>query len=92
MRRKLAFVVPFVIVLTIGGAVALLLPSTYRSEARFLIERQGVPANLVETTVSTYVQEQIEQIRQHILTYDNVVEIGRRACCSTVPARGGSGW
>ncbi len=75
MRRKLAFLLTFLLVLGIGAAVAFLLPPTYRSEARFIIERQGIPAELVESTVSTYVQEQIEQIRERILTYDNVLEI-----------------
>ncbi|MEQ8857264.1 MAG: Wzz/FepE/Etk N-terminal domain-containing protein [Pseudomonadales bacterium] len=77
MRRKWSFLLAFVLVLGVGAAVALLLPATYRSEARFLIERQGVPSELVESTVSTYVQEQIEQIRQRILTYDNVLEIAK---------------
>ena len=74
-RRKISFLLPFLLVLGVGIAVALLLPPTYRSEARFVIERQSIPATLVESTVSTYVQEQIEQIRQRILTYDNVLQI-----------------
>lgn len=76
-RRRMQFIVPFVLVL--GGALALafLLPPTYRSEATILINRQTIPENLVATTVTGYVQEQIQQTLQRITTNDNLLSIAR---------------
>jgi len=75
MRRKLQFALP--VLLIVGGAAALafLLPPTYRSEATFLIQRQTIPQNLVQTTVDSYVQEQIQQIRQRLVAHDNLVDL-----------------
>ncbi len=76
-RRKTQFFVPLVVLL--GGALALafLLPPTYRSEATILINRQTIPQNLVATTVTGYVQEQIQQTLQRITTNDNLLSIAR---------------
>ena len=78
MRRKYQFFVPFLMVLGLAIALAYLLPPRYRSEATLLIERQAIPTDLVATTVTGYVQERIEQITQRILTYDNLLEIGKK--------------
>lgn len=77
-RRKWLFLLPFLVVFLTAGSIALLLPAIYKSEARFLIQRQSIPSNFVATTVNSYVQEQIEQIRQRLTTYDNLVEIADR--------------
>lgn len=74
-RRKGFFVVPFAAVLAGAVALALLLPPTYRSEATFLVQRQAVPQEMVATTVQSYVEEQIAQIRQRLLTRQNLLEI-----------------
>lgn len=77
-RRKVAFLIPFVLIF--GGALALafMLPPTYKSEVTFLVQRQSVPQNMVASTVSSYVQEQIEQIRQQIVTRDNLIEFAEK--------------
>jgi polysaccharide biosynthesis transport protein len=77
-RRKAHFLVPFTVVLALAVALALLLPPTYRSEATFLIQRQAVPEEMVATTVRSYVEEQIEQIRQRLLTRQNLLEIAEK--------------
>jgi polysaccharide biosynthesis transport protein len=77
-RRKAYFAVPFVAVLGIALALALLLPPTYRSEATFLVQRQAVPQEMVATTVQSYVEEQIAQIRQSLLTRQNLLEIAEQ--------------
>jgi polysaccharide biosynthesis transport protein len=74
-RRKAHVAVPFAIVLGVAVALALLLPPTYRSEATFLVQRQAVPQEMVATTVQSYVEEQIAQIRQSLLTRQNLLEI-----------------
>ncbi|MFU8814064.1 MAG: GumC family protein [Pseudomonadales bacterium] len=77
-RRKAHFLLPFAAVVAIALALALLLPPTYRSEATFLIQRQTIPENMVATTVTGYVEEQIEQIRQNLLTRRNLLEIAEQ--------------
>ena len=78
MRRKLQFLIPFLVIVGGAAALAFLLPSTYRSEATFLIQRQTIPQNLVQTTVNSYVQEQIQQIRQRLVAYDNLVDLAEK--------------
>ena len=71
-RRKLSFLIPFLLIASIGIAIAFFLPPVFQSEANVIIERQSIPKDLVDTTVQIYVQEQIEQIRQRIATSDNI--------------------
>lgn len=77
-RRKAYFLLPFAAVTGLALALAILLPPTYRSEATFLIQRQAVPQDMVATTVTSYVEEQIEQIRQRLLTRQNLLEIAKK--------------
>ena len=77
-RRKYWFIGPFAIVFALAAALAFLLPAVYRSEATILIERQSIPSDVVETTVTGYLQEQIEQLRQKIMTHDNLWGIAQK--------------
>jgi len=76
-RRKLPFLTTSIIIFILGLAIAFVLPPVYRSEATILIERQEIPEDLVATTVTGYVQERIEGIRQRLVTYENLVEIAK---------------
>lgn len=78
MRRKLHFVIPFALIVGAAAALAFLLPPTYRSEATFLIQRQTIPQNLVQTTVNSYVQEQIQQIRQRLVAHENLLDLAQQ--------------
>lgn len=75
MRHKFKFLVPFIFVIAASVTIAMVLPAVYRSEATILIQRQSVPQNLVATTVTGYVKEQIEQIRQRITNRITLLEI-----------------
>ena len=75
MRHKFKFLVPFIVVIAASVAIAMMLPAVYRSEATILIQRQSVPQNLVATTVTGYVKEQIEQIRQRITNRTTLLAI-----------------
>jgi uncharacterized protein involved in exopolysaccharide biosynthesis len=74
-RRRFGFIVAFTLVLGISVALAFGLPATYRSESTILIQRQSIPRDFVETTVTTYVQEQIQAIKERITTYGNLLDI-----------------
>jgi uncharacterized protein involved in exopolysaccharide biosynthesis len=74
-RRKWLFLMTFISILTSGIVIAFILPPVYKSEATIIIERQEIPTELVATTVTGYVQERIEGIRQRLVTYNNLVDI-----------------
>lgn len=74
-RRKKPFLIPFIIVLSLAAALAMLLPPTYRSEATILVERQEIPEDIVGTTVTGFVQERIESITQKVLTTENLLDV-----------------
>jgi len=75
MRRKRWFFAPFGLVAGLAVIVAFALPAVFKSEATFLIQRQSIPNELVATTVTGYIQEQIQQIRQRIVTHDQLVDL-----------------
>ena len=74
-RRWPYFLIPFVIVLSIGGLVAMLMPPIYRSEARILVQSQQIPLDLVKPTVTASAEERIQIIAQRIMTRDNLMGI-----------------
>lgn len=67
-RRKAYFVLPFLLIMAAAAYVALTLPAVYGSTATILIERQEIPTDLVETTVTGYVDERIETISTRVMT------------------------
>ena len=70
-RRALYFIVPFVLVLPLGLAVAVLLPATYVSEGKILVQSQQIPTELVRPTVTSAAQERIQVIEQRTMTREN---------------------
>jgi uncharacterized protein involved in exopolysaccharide biosynthesis len=74
-RRKLQFFLPFILILIAGIGLAFGLPPVYRSDATILIERQEIPADLVQTTVTGFVEERIKGITERLLTRDNLWKI-----------------
>jgi uncharacterized protein involved in exopolysaccharide biosynthesis len=77
-RRKVAMIIPFLLILTAAILLAFLLPSIYRSEATILTERQEIPKELVDTTVTGFVQERIESLSQLLLTRETLWEIANK--------------
>jgi polysaccharide biosynthesis transport protein len=71
-RRKWHVILPAVLLLPIAFAVALLLPSVYRSEAMILVERPDVPPELVSTTVTTTLMERVHTIQRRFLATENL--------------------
>ncbi len=77
-RRKWYFLIPFGATLYVALMLAFGLPPIYRSQATILIERQEIPASVVETTVTGYVQERLEAIRQRIMSPQKLWEIAEK--------------
>ena len=74
-RRWLYFVVPFVVIAMAGVALAKLLPATYLSEGKILVQSQQIPTELVRPTVTSAAQERIQVIEQRTMTRDNLIAI-----------------
>ena len=74
-RRWVYFVIPFVIIACAGVALALLLPATYLSEGKILVQSQQIPTELVRPTVTSAAQERIQMIGQRTMTRDNLIAI-----------------
>jgi polysaccharide chain length determinant protein (PEP-CTERM system associated) len=77
-RRRLAFILPFILILIVTITLVVIIPPVYRSEASLFIERQEIPSDLVETTVTGYVEERIKAITKRLLTNENLWRIAEK--------------
>jgi len=74
-RRKKMMAIVFAAVMIVGLAIAFLWPAKYRSEAVILIQGQDIPASLVQTTITSFAQQRIEQIKQRIMITSNIMDL-----------------
>lgn len=74
-RRKWALLVPFLLIVAVAAAVALLLPSVYMSTSTILIEQREIPAEYVTTSMTTYAEQRIQSINQRVLTSSKLLEL-----------------
>ena len=74
-RHKRVLVASWTIVVFLFILLAFLWPPTYRSQAIILIEQQEIPDDLVQTTITSYAQQRIEEIKQRIMTISNIIGI-----------------
>lgn len=74
-RRKSVFWLGLFSVLTASVLVAWLWPPTYRSTATILIEEQEVPMDIVRSAITTYADQQIEKIKQQVMTRSTLLRI-----------------
>ena len=74
-KRKFYGLIPFVCIFAIGCAIVMLLPPTYQSEGKILVESQQIPVDLVRPTVTATASERIATIQQRVMTRDNLLKI-----------------
>jgi uncharacterized protein involved in exopolysaccharide biosynthesis len=74
-RRKVALVLPMILLTAASIVIAWSLPELYRSTAKILVEQQEIPNSLVQSTVSTYAGERIQAITQRVLTTEKLEHI-----------------
>jgi uncharacterized protein involved in exopolysaccharide biosynthesis len=74
-RRFFYFVIPFVLVASLGIVVALIWPPTYLAEGKILVQSQLIPTELVRPTVTNAAQERIQVIEQRLMTRDNLIAV-----------------
>ncbi len=74
-RRRSTIVTTGGVLFLIGLLVALLWPPTYKSTATILIKEQEVPPELVQSTVTSYATQRIQEISQRVMTRANLLKI-----------------
>ena len=74
-RRKWQLIVPAACIFAVMAILAMALPPSYRSSGTILIEQQGIPADFVRSTVSTYADQRVQVISQRVMTTANLGKI-----------------
>ncbi len=74
-RRRLSIFVIAATIFVIGALAALLWPPTYKSSATILIKEQDIPAELVQSTVTSFASQRIQAISQKVMARPNLLEI-----------------
>lgn len=77
-RRKWLFAVPAGIMFILASLLIFLLPSVYVSSATVLVEGQEVPEELIQSTVTGYVEERLQSISQMAFNRKNLTSIIER--------------
>lgn len=77
--RRLHWFMLFVVLGSAAGlTLAKVLPPVYAAQARLLVESEQIPDELAASTVRTEASEQLEIIRQRILTRDTLIDMANR--------------
>lgn len=74
-RRRIPLVASIVVITLIGVYVAYAIPAMYQSTSRFLIEQQEIPQDVVQSTISTFVDEQIQAVRTRVMSSGNLADL-----------------
>ena len=71
-RRRIYLLTIIPAVLLIAIYLAYALPPRYRASATILLEPSSIPAELVQTTVTDYADQQIELVQRELMTPDRL--------------------
>lgn len=74
-RRLSLFAAPALATFILGLFIVMLLPAKYTAQGVILVVGAEIPQDLVRSTISSYAQERIEQIKTRVLTRARVLEI-----------------
>jgi polysaccharide chain length determinant protein (PEP-CTERM system associated) len=74
-RHFWLFTLVSVATFSVLAALAYSLPPVYRSTGTILIEQQGLPSDLVQSTVSSNAEERIAVVRQRVMAEANIIRI-----------------
>ena len=75
LRRKLYFVIPFVVIFTAAILWAALAPRKYQASTLVLVTPQRVPTDLVRPTVTAGILERLNSISQEIMSRTRLEQI-----------------
>jgi uncharacterized protein involved in exopolysaccharide biosynthesis len=77
-RRALFFVIPFLLILSVGSLITAVWPAIYLSQGTILVQSQEIPSDLVRPTVGALANDRIQVIEQRIMTRDNLIAIAKK--------------
>jgi polysaccharide biosynthesis transport protein len=77
-RRRWPALASGLAVLAMALGAAVLWPPTFRSTGTILIEQQELPSDLVQSTITSYADQRIQEISQRVMTTDNLLRIVQR--------------
>jgi uncharacterized protein involved in exopolysaccharide biosynthesis len=63
------------LIMALAAVAAYFWPPMYRSTGTILIEQQEIPEDLVHSSISSYADERVQVISQHVMTSANLLEI-----------------
>jgi len=78
LRRLHYFLAVFGLIAVSAITVSRILPATYDSQARLLVESSVIPDALAAPTVTTDSNEQLQVIQQRLMTRANLLDIARK--------------
>ena len=74
-RRRIYLITIIPAALLLAVYLAYALPPAYRSSATILLEPSSIPTELVQTTVTSYADQQIELVARRVLTTENLEQV-----------------
>ena len=74
-RRKKGFILCFLLIFFIAGVISLVLPPIYLSQSTILIENQQIPDDYVKSSITSYVEERLEMIKQQVMSRTRLMGI-----------------
>ena len=77
LRRLHYFLLVSVVVSAVAVIAAMSLPPAYESQTRLLVEGPQIPRELASSTVNIGEREQLEIIRQRLMTRANLLDVAR---------------
>ena len=75
IKRRWIVLIPFVLAMTAGITLAIILPKIYEASTLILIQPQRVPENYVQSIVSTDPSERINTLSQQVLSRTNLEKL-----------------
>jgi uncharacterized protein involved in exopolysaccharide biosynthesis len=78
LRRLPIFLLVATVISALAFGLAIALPPTYSSQARFLIESSQIPDALAPPTVNASAVQQLQLFEQRLMTRANLLEIARK--------------
>src|SRR6185437_16313441 len=70
-RRLFHFVIPFLLVFSVGAMITAIWPARWLSQGTILVQSQEIPSDLVRPTIAALANDRIQIIEQRVLTRDN---------------------
>ena len=77
-RRILYFVIPFLLIVSVGFAIIKSLPHIYHSEGEILVEAPGIAPDLVHPTITEVAVERFEVFKQRMMASDTLMPLVKK--------------